>query len=143
MKDVVRTVKEGSTLSDDRTIQKLDIEREYWRRRGVSWGILVADDLPMPLVQNVKWLHSHLTLDGFEFNVEDLPALMQYLTAEVRVSPDALASIARRCDDDLGLSPGSCLTLARHLLATRQWQVDLTMPINPARPLTLLQDQEE
>lgn len=141
--DVVRTVKEGSALSDDRTVEKLDIEREYWHRRGVSWGVIVAEDLPTPLVQNVKWLHSHLTLDGFEFDAKDLPALMRYLTAEVQVSPNALASISRRCDDDLGLSPGSCLTLARHLLATRQWQVDLTVPINPARPLLLQQMQDE
>ncbi|WP_412026436.1 TnsA endonuclease N-terminal domain-containing protein [Deinococcus yunweiensis] len=141
--NVVRTMKEGSALSDDRTIEKLDIEREYWRRRGVDWGVVVADDLPMPLVQNVKWLHPHLILDGFGFDANDVPALLRYLTAEVLTSPDALATVARRCDDDLTLNPGSCLTLARHLIATRQWQVDLTVPINSSRRLTLQQAQVE
>lgn len=141
--DVVRTMKEGSALNDDRTIEKLDIEREYWSRRGVNWGVVVAEDLPMPLVQNVKWLHSHSTLDGFGFDANDLPALMRYLTAEVLTSTDALAIVARRCDEDLTLKPGSCLTLARHLIATRQWQVDLCVPINPSRRLILQRAQDE
>ncbi|WP_102126066.1 TnsA endonuclease C-terminal domain-containing protein [Deinococcus planocerae] len=141
--DAVRTVKQGVELSDERTVQKLDIEREYWSRRDVSWGIVVADDIPLPSVENIEWLHSHLILDGFDLNPDDVPTLTQYLTSEVRTSADALSNVARRCDDDLGLEHGSCLALARHLLATRQWETDMSIRINPARPLVLRQAREE
>lgn len=133
----VRTVKGAAELDNERTVQKLDIEREYWQRRGTNWGIIVADDLPMPLVENIKWLHPHLSLEGFKIDTNDLPAISRYLTGEVRQNKDALANIARRCDEDLGLEAGSCLTLARHLLATRQWQIDMSVRINPVRPLKL------
>ena len=69
--------------------------------------------------------------------MDDLPALVRYLTGEVRVSADALARVARRCDDDFSLPVGSFLALARHLLATRQWQVDMSQRINPTQPLVL------
>ena len=140
-KDVVRTVKEAGDLDDEATIIKLDIEREYWARRGVDWGILVAEDLPMPVVENIQWLHPHLTLHGSSLDSEDVPAITRYLTSEVHGEQDSLATIARRCDDDLGLPPGSCLALARHLLASRQWQVDITARINPSRPIVLQRAQ--
>ncbi len=136
---VVRTIKEASELGDERVLQKLEIERVYWLERGVDWGIVIAGDIPLDLVANIQWLHPHFTLEGFDFNMEDLPALVRYLTGEVRASADALARVARRCDDDFSLPVGSFLALARHLLATRQWQVDMSQRINPAQPLALQQ----
>lgn len=140
--DVIRTVKEGTELDEENTLVKLDIEREFWRRRGVDWGLIVAEDLPLPVVENIQWLHPHLTLHGSSLDPNDVPTITRYLTAEVRGSHEPLASIARRCDEDLDLLPGSCLALARHLLATRQWQVDMTTRINPARPISLGGTQE-
>ena len=136
---VVRTIKEADELDNERVLQKLEIERVYWLGQGVDWGIVIAQDIPLALVENIQWLHPHFTLEGFDFNVDDLPALIRYLTGEVRASADALARVARRCDDDFGLPSGSFLALARHLLATRQWQVDMTQRINPAQPLVLQQ----
>ena len=136
---IVRTVKEASELEKKRVLQKLEIERVYWLERGVDWGIIVAEDIPLELVENIQWLHPHFTLDGFSFDANELPSLIRYLTGEVRASADALASVARRCDDDYSLPTGSFLALARHLLATRQWQVDMTQRINPAQPLVLQQ----
>ncbi|WP_345455065.1 TnsA endonuclease N-terminal domain-containing protein [Deinococcus aluminii] len=141
--NVVRTLKESAELDNERTVQKLDIEREYWRRRGMNWGIIVAQDLPLPVIENIGWLHPHLTLDGFGLDSNDVLVITRHLTEEVCASAASLADVARQCDDDFGLEPGSCLALARHLLATRQWQTDMSVRINPARPLALEQDRGE
>lgn len=136
--DVARTVKGAGDLDDERTLEKLDIEREYWRRRGLDWGIVVAEDLPLAVVENIKWLHPHLTLEGSSLGVGLSDGVADYLTEEVcRGRQDSLARIARHCDDDLNLPRGTCLTLARHLLASRRWQTDMTVPISPSRPVLL------
>ena len=137
-REVVRAVKPAAALDEERTLQKLDIEREYWRRRDIDWGIVVAENVPLPVVKNIKWLHPYPTLDGLTLDPGDLPNVVRYLTEEVNAGTgDGLADIARRCDDELGLEEHTCLALARHLLATRQWRVDITTPINASRPLVL------
>lgn len=142
-RDLVRTVKPVAGLDDGRVLQKFDIEREYWRRHDVDWGIVVAEDLPLPVVKNIEWLHAYRTLDGLMLDPQDQPYVARYLTEKVyRNKEESLANIAGRCDDDLGLQPHTCLGLARHLLATRQWQTDMTVPINASRPLVLSDSKE-
>lgn len=140
--DAVRTVKAADALDDERVLQKLDIEREYWRCRSVDWGIVIAEDIPLQLVKNIEWLHPCFSLGGLELDIEDFPTIASHLTNEVRYGRENLASIACRCDDYFNLAQGTCLALARYLLATRHWETDMTARINPARPLVLREAQE-
>lgn len=141
-KEAVRTVKESAALDDERALQKLDIEREYWHRRGVDWGVVIAEDIPLGMVENIEWMHPYFGSGSIGLEAEDLPTVARYLTDEVLPGGDALANIARRCDDHLGLARGTCLALAHHLLATRRWQTDMSTRINPARPLVVREVQE-
>lgn len=137
-RDFVRTVKPAAKLDDERVLQKFDIEREYWKRHDVDWGIVVAEDLPLTVVKNIEWLHAYRAPDGLMLDPQDRPHVTRYLTEKVyRNKEESLANVAGRCDDDFGLRPHTCLGLARHLLATRQWQTDMTVPIVASRPLVL------
>ncbi len=60
------------------------------------------------------------------------------MTPMVIQGRDTLADIAATCDDQLGLTPGLSLSVARHLLANRFWQVDMHQPIHPSHRLVLL-----
>ena len=35
---------------------KLEIEREYWQRRNIDWGIVTDKEIPKILCENVKWV---------------------------------------------------------------------------------------
>jgi hypothetical protein len=65
-----RTLKPASDLQSERTLEKLEIERRYWERRKVDWGIVTEQEIPKNLVENLKWLRSHYWL-------EDLAPLTQ------------------------------------------------------------------
>jgi hypothetical protein len=39
-----RTVKPAEKLEDKRVIEKFEIERYYWERRKISWGIITELD---------------------------------------------------------------------------------------------------
>jgi len=53
-----RTIKSANELSSKRKIEKLEIERTYWKEQGVDWGIVMENEIPEAFVKNVKWVHS-------------------------------------------------------------------------------------
>ncbi|HBL11744.1 MAG TPA: hypothetical protein DD379_10090, partial [Cyanobacteria bacterium UBA11162] len=69
---------------------------------------------------------------------EKLPAVKTLLTQLVQFKDTNLTQIATDCDEQLHLPPGSSLSVARHLIATRQWLVDMNQPIEPREKLTLI-----
>jgi hypothetical protein len=52
---------------------------------------------------------------------------------------ETLTAVTAACDDHLGLDAGSALCVARHLIATGVWSVDLTKEIIPRQPLHIVE----
>lgn len=131
--------KPSSALDDHRVLQKLEIERRYWRMHRTPWTLATERDLRLPLIQNLKWVRpctrvDYLTLSGAEIaRITDLLARRIHLESSTR-----LTSLASSADDELSLPVGTCLTLIRHALATKKWPVDMSVIIDPNSPLTLV-----
>ena len=139
--EVVRTVKPVEKLENNRVVELLEIERHYWGRRNIDWAIVLDEDMPLTTVENIQWLQAHLNFDRVGLGPQDADVVGNHLTDEIRTNPDiALADIACRCDDLFGLPSGKTLALARHLIATRRLRVDMTVKINPAQPLLLIEE---
>lgn len=139
-----RAIKRRADLADRRTLEKLEIERAYWRGQGVDWGVVTEDELPMALVSNVEWLHFFRDATACApMDADQIDRVAELLTARVREGRDSesLAAAADWTDDRLGLPPGSCLTVSRHLIASRRWLVDMHEPIDTRSPLRLLATQ--
>jgi len=85
-------------------------------------------------------LHAYYNLaDRLRIEEASLRLLIATLNTLMRAhSGWPLRDITARCDRQTGVEPGVSLTVVYHLLATRQWQVDLRQPIDPARPLRVL-----
>lgn len=132
-----RTVKPSNDLNSLRTIEKLEIERTYWRERGVDWGIVTECEIPKPLAQNVEWIHTALDFDdapGID------PAHISFIESSlfdfISATPTAsLAAAGIEVDMSLGLRNGTCLWVVRHLIASKQWGVNMMLRIYPANPL--------
>lgn len=132
--DVAIACKPAAHLLDNRTLEKLDIERLYWATRGVPWGVVTERELPRPTVDSVRWILSVGDPAGV-VAPERIDRLTDHLRARIGDAPDTpLADVCAAEDDRCGLAPGSCLTLARHALATRRWAVDLADPRTAVRP---------
>ncbi len=134
-----RTIKYAQDLQSKRTLEKLEIERCYWQKRNVDWGIVTEREVPKTVVQNVKWLHPYLKVaDLAPLTESDIARMNAAMTPLVLQASSSLAEITAACDDKLGLTPGLSLSVARYLLANRVWQVDITQPIQPSERLMLL-----
>ena len=136
-----RTLKYARDLESQRTLEKLEIERRYWARRDIDWAIVTEHEVSRVLARNIQKLHKHLTIEDRvalpEATIQEAAAMM---TSEVLQSTCSLSHIALACDERLRLRPGTCLTIAYYLMATRQWKVDMYTPIQPGNRLILLNE---
>jgi hypothetical protein len=141
--DCVRGVRYAKTLHSKRKLAELEIERRYWESRDIDWGIVTERDIPMVLVENVKKLYKHRTLnDRLNCSPKEVHIIACMLTQEVQQG-QTLQNAGTVCDRSLGFDLGTGLTVALHLLATRQWCMDMNVPFHPGKPLTLLSVSQE
>jgi hypothetical protein len=132
-----RQVKYESSLSDERTREKLELERRYWLRRNVDYGIIT--NVPMPLVHNIKWVHPRYRLADLLPLTEKTVTETAHVLTEMVLNEDApLRNLTSACDSRLGLRGGDSLKVVRHLIAIRYWQVDMSKRINQGERLILI-----
>lgn len=134
-----RSVKPAEHLARRRTLEKLEIERVYWAERGTNWGIVTEHECVPTLAQNIQLIHeprhyaTHTSLTSDEF--AESARLLTH--AVERNAGDPLRRATSYCDRQLGLEPGTSLSLAYYLIATRQWLVNMYVPIDPTQPIML------
>jgi hypothetical protein len=134
-----RAVKPAAELQSQRTLEKLEIERRYWERRDVDWGIVTEQEIPKVLVENVKWLRScYYVEDLAPLNLVDITRIATVLASQIVQSKIPLTKITNACDDQLGLTLGTNLSVVRYLIANRRWHVDMNQRIQPSKTLTVL-----
>lgn len=134
-----RQVKYTSALGDYRTREKLEIERRYWLKRNVDYGIVTERDVHMPLVRNIKWIHPRIDRDSLlPLTGEIVSEVARMLTVMVLSNDAPLRQLTSACDSNLGLVRGDSLKVVRHLLAIRYWQIDMSKPFKSGERLALI-----
>jgi len=133
------TVKPSADLASPRTLEKFEIERIYWSARNISWRILTEKELPAGLVKNMRWLQPHIDVSGStDLTAEKVFQIRTAMEPDILDGKRSLVEITTTCDDRLGLKPGSALCVARHLIGSHVWLVDLTVEINPRKALKVV-----
>lgn len=137
--DCARTVMYAESLAKSGVLDRLEIERAYWASREVEWGIVTEREIDEALVKNVEWLHRYRDArDLAPLTTETISRVEAVLAPRVTGSVLPLRDLTAECDDLLGLQPGIALTVVRHLLASRRWEVNMLRRIDPATPLTVI-----
>lgn len=136
--DVAIAIKPAADLASERVLEKLEIERVYWSARKIDWHILTENVLPRAIVKNMRWLLPHLDLpQSGEFTAEQLGRIRALMESEITNGSRSLVAVATECDDRLGMMPGAALCVARYFIGIGAWPVDLTIEIDPRKPLQL------
>lgn len=134
-----RTIKLFKDLSSKRTIEKLELERRFWQTLGVDWRIVTECEIDLTIVKRIQWAYKFLPVSSLAPLTEDDVRLIAIpLTRLVISKSTPLSDTASTCDKQLGLSPGQSLAVARHLIASRQWLVNMAKPVHPLERLELL-----
>jgi TnsA endonuclease N terminal/TnsA endonuclease C terminal len=134
-----RSVKPVDKLSDERTIEKLELERRFWLHLNRVSKIVTEHQVDPDLVYNIDYAHKFFHVSELYPLTERVVATIAgALTDMVCRSRSPLNEIAIACDERLGFKIGSSLMVARHLIASRQWHLDMTKRINPYEELNIL-----
>ncbi|MGU8833491.1 TnsA endonuclease N-terminal domain-containing protein [Clostridium perfringens] len=127
--NVARTVCYSKDLSKKKFIDKLEIQREYWAKQGVDWGIITEKDIPNVLAKNIEWLHKVLcedTLKGYDIDglSIDISILLNYLN-ENRLLDARLGVSLANLDNYYGKDNGYFLFLFKILICRRYIKLDM------------------
>jgi hypothetical protein len=137
-KRVARSIKYSKDFTR-RTIEKLELERRSWQHFDTDWGIITEKNLNSNLVRALLWVYKLRQIDSlYPLSPDNISAASKVLTNAVLTRDSPLCDTALFCDQLLGFRNGTCLRLARHLIASRQWRVDMSFPIIATERLTLL-----
>jgi hypothetical protein len=136
-----RTIKYGKDIGNCRVLEKLEIERRYWAAspRNHLLKILTEEPISEEFVRNMLWVSScYWPIDLAPLSVTDINRIALPLTSLVVANDLSLAAASQKSDRLLKLKTGTSLLVARHLMAIRYWEVDMSTRINTAKPLILL-----
>jgi len=124
-----RAGKRVADLSDARTLEKLEIERRYWQRRGVHWSLVTELDRSDACVVALSWMHG----------MEELPenGHPAYWTDRIAAFRAEFAKARDMSLEDLdrklvkhGFQAGEMLNVLRHLAWHGQLSFDLDQEFN-------------
>lgn len=132
--EVARTVKMKDELLKERVLEKFEVEREYWQRRDIDWGIVTEEEIHKVMARNISYIHDYYNIRDYDVFqkmssqlIEDLSlSLMHRLLNDSR----SVRIITSEFDSDTHLPFGSGVTLFYHLLAQKIIVIDMLKPIN-------------
>src|SRR5216683_6307606 len=132
-----RTIKPFAQLSSDRTLEKFEIERLYWKALKTDWGIVTEHEIPKVFADNVERVHDRYRREDLGLTFDDICDIAVTLTDLVKKGSLALRHATQACDRRLGHEPGASLAVSYHLIARRYWTIDMYTRINTGELLIL------
>lgn len=118
---IAPTIKPADKLSDQRIIEKLEIEREYWKIKNVQWGIVTEREVPQKSTcKNIELFHNHYDVEDSIMKLADL--LLMFLSI---YQDSAIRDMLRKFEIEYNLDPGIGLSSLKHLLATKKVLMDM------------------
>jgi len=134
---IARSAKPSDELDNDRTLEKLEIERRYWTERDTDWGLVTEHELPEQRVKNLRWLHEMQSLEHLAAPYvgywEDRCARFM---ASIRQSGGmTIKRFTQQLESTQGFATGECLTVLRHLASIKQLEFDLDAKFDMSAPI--------
>lgn len=141
---VARSIKPHEKLNSSRVIEKLELERMFWREFGVAWGLVTELEIPLALAKNVEILHLARDRESFPgLSAQIIEAVEQILFDQTCRCESSFAECAVQADLRLGLEAGTSLSIAKHLIANKVWLVDMSLPLNFSRILPVTRNERK
>lgn len=134
-----RTIKPAKELESERVIEKFEIERIYWERRKATWKIVTDHELSTEKTKSIEWVHSKRSLEDLNpITPKEIHRARIFLEDKIAQGFQIkLADTCARCDDEMGFLSGNSLSIARHLIANKIWEVALSPRITAHKPITI------
>ena len=105
-----RTIKNTSDLKNNRTLEKLEIERRYWDVLGIDWRIVTEHEIDFQKAKHIEWLYTAAILPKHLADRQYREAILD------RLENASIQQTATWFDEEYGCPVGSGLYLIKHLM---------------------------
>ena len=129
--DMARSVKLSTELNKKRVLEKLEIERRYWKKRGIDWKIVTEKEIDYQKASNIEWTYRAQNFPDMlpeGLVLEDVISLFLEL---FKTSSLPVTEIARIIETYFGLEAGFGVKVFQYLLLKKRiTTVDLSSPLD-------------
>lgn len=117
-----RTFKLLKDLGTKSVAEQLELERRYYAAKGIDWGIITEQEIPMLLVKNVEWVHSSYKLEATtDMNVDELHDVANILKSRLQESDLTINKITKNLDKEMKIR---CPCKNTVLEGSKKWVVE-------------------
>lgn len=137
IKTIARTIKQKRDLTK-RQIEKFEIEREYWKMKGVDWGIVTEDEINTVAAKNISIIRPFYTIDDIDsfenFTKAKVKILLESFASSIIGKKVIIRDVANTFDKGNMLPVGTGLSIYKYLLANKIIKMDLLLPLDVDHP---------
>lgn len=133
--------KYSDALDSPVTIERLELERRYWRNKDYPWYICTELEISKVNLDNIKWLYP---AQQEPLHNNDLQRYFELYCKIFESSPNInIVSASQDVDLSYDLENGTALYWLRNLLARRFFIFDLSIPYRKLNASQLLQNAHQ
>ena len=114
-----RTIKSTKDLGNKRTLEKLEIERRYWKSYNVEWRIVTENEISTKKAKHIEWIYTAAELPTYLMVPGYREEMLYQLTLQ------SVQRTADWFDEQYGLPAGSGLQMIKHLLWSKQVSLEM------------------
>lgn len=134
-----RTFKPTNKLTK-RTLELFEIERRYYKEIGVQWKVVFDVGRPINFIKNIDWLYDAKRSDvrpGMDSEMVNIIAGPIFELLKKNGTNLTISKSCLKCDEHIGLEPGTSMFMVKHMLANKHWITDMNVLIRESAPLVI------
>lgn len=144
--EIARTIKAKDELINRRILEKFEIERVYWQKRNIEWGIVTDNEIDKSIAHNISFVHAYndiRNLDCFnQIGASELQDLVYEFIKRLLDSNRSIRTICNQFDNDMSLEKGSGLSIFKYLVISKIINIDITekIDVNVTIPVSIKEE---
>jgi hypothetical protein len=128
-----RAIKSSTELAKKATIDRLELQRRYFEKKQIDFGVVTERNINKQLARNIGWVLTAYDIQDYPDLVGNFLYLKEDLLYYLSDHSSTFQTVFQRIEKDYQLDEGSGLILFKHLIATKQIKLDLNQKIDVSR----------
>ena len=120
--EIAVSVKSLSELERKTVIEKLEIERRYWKAKNIKFYLITEKEINKQVVENIKWVREALIDKNIENKAEVAEKLYYFLQEK---NQNVLQEVLNEFDAEEDLEAGTALFMFRYLIAVKEIHINM------------------
>lgn len=125
--EIAVSVKSLSELERKTVIEKLEIERRYWKAKNIKFCLITEKEIDKQIVENIKWVREAL-IDNSVKNKAEITEKLYYFLKERK--EEILQEVLNEFNTEICVEQGTALFMFRYLIAVKEIYINMKEKID-------------